>query len=282
MNTVLSSAVISKSIFSANVTCASGHFHSTAKGALMEYHGFTLSEQQLHRVCERIAEMIASNNDSRDEIENRLTELTGEVFNCNGHDHEEVVAQLVIELLDGWHIKHNQGIMFDVIDTYVRKELFLKDTRAEYYNCVLMSALVNAIRIKNKKQFDVNTSFSEVMKKACDIIEKDGIGVFGEMSELLFSGKGNAILNISYNLPQVVWGVREAYRHAMVYQFSNKQVGDVVKSAFVYYLYSKFEISVALATTRVVAHGRDEKKVKYLFYSDIENVIKMLKYVLGR
>ena len=282
MNTVISSAVISKSIFSANVTPTSGRFHPATKGGTIQYYGLTLSEQQLHQVCERIGEMIASNNDSRNELEHRLTELTSEVFNCNGHDHEEVVAQLVIELLDGWHLKKNQGIMFDVIDTYVRKELFLKDTRAEYYNSVLMSALVNAIRIKNKKQFRVDTSVSEVMKKACDIIERDGIGVFGEMSELLFSGKGNAILNISYNLPQVVWGVREAYRHAMVYQFSNRQVGDVVKSAFVYYLYSKFEINVALATTRVVAYGRDEKKVKYLFYSDIENVIKMLKYILGR
>lgn len=242
---------------------------------------FNLSVQHLTQICSYVAEMLTASETRRGELETvGLTVITQEIFGdeCDPCKEDEV-AKIAIDLLDGLHIEDDQGILFDIINDYVQHKLYTNETRA-CYNRVFMSALVNAIRIKDKVKLYVETSFNNIFNRACDIVAGEGMHKI-EMSELLFSGKLHAIMNIFYNFPKVIEGVQNAYLRATTEQFCNPRVDTVTKKAFEGYL-NGFDRTVKKAIADAVERGPRGVGENIFFEPYIDEAIDMLKLILGR
>lgn len=242
-------------------------------------NGFSV--QKLSRACSYIAELLTASEARRGELEFLgLADVTQEIFNGDDLEHEQAMAKLVIQLLDGYHIVENQGPLFDVINEYVQDQLFTNNVRVYNYNCIFMSALVNAIRIKNKIKFYTNRSINSVFQNACDIVAEDGMHKI-EMSELLFSGKAHGIMNMSYNFPKLVEGIQNAYIGATMEQLCNPHVDGVTKKAFEHYICT-FDKTVKMAIASAVEDGPSCTRDKLFFQLYLDEVIDMLKLLLGK
>lgn len=245
---------------------------------------FNMSVQHLTSICSYIAEMLTASETRRGDLEmGGLVDITQEIFGdeCDPRKEDEV-AKIVIDLLDGLHIEDDQGLLFDIINTYVQDLLYSNEMRAHYYNFVYMSALVNAIRIKEKVKFHVETSFNDIFNRACDIVTNGESTEYKyDIFELLFSGKVYPIMNISYKFPKLVEGIQNAYLEATKEQLCIPHVNDVTKKAFEHYL-DGFDRTVKMAIASTVEDGPSSTRDKLFFEPYIDEAIDMLKLLLGK
>lgn len=245
---------------------------------------FNMSVQHLTQICSYLAEMLTASETRRGDLEmGGLVDIAREIFGdeCDPRKEDEV-AKIVIELLDEFHIEDNQGPLFDIINTYVQDLLYSNEMRAHYYNFVYMSALVNAIRIKDKVKLYVEASFNDIFNRACDIVaNEESAECKYDISELLFSGKVHPIMNISYNFTKLVEGVQNAYLEATKEQLCIPHVNDVTKKAFEHYL-DGFDRTVKMAIASTVEDGPSSTRDKLFFEPYIDEAIDMLKLLLGK